>query len=81
MIPELADGAGYGIHSGPGGADLRPLPFPQSLRSRAEPVGAALDVGGSGASRAGPGGDKMREYETTIIVQPEISEEGTAATF
>jgi small subunit ribosomal protein S6 len=30
---------------------------------------------------ARPGGDALREYETTIIVQPEISDDGTAAIF
>ena len=38
--------------------------------------GPALSLHGEGA-RARPRGEQVREYETTFVVQPEISDEGT----
>ena len=66
---------GCGIHRALGGA---PGPAPRSPPALREPV-AAAPTAKTRAFGPRPRGGCVREYETTFIVQPEISDEGVKA--
>ena len=69
-------------------AGVRPVCYPSRPRGTSRPARflssrgagrarrtARKSAGGSGTARARPRGGRMREFETTFIVQPEISDE------
>ena len=76
----MALGLQLGYHSPPSGVSRTPI-----IESDLSPSGPSIPIRGgqigkgSDAEGVRPGGESMREYELNFIIQPEISEEGSAA--